>query len=256
MLDRKLKQIIEKNKFNETENFMLDFLDLSNNVVEKILEYNIDKLDNKSLLTPTNWNGQNLKDKISRQQLKISTTVIEMQICKKLALCKDTEYYSDYVVEWLRCLLNKDDVFVKNLFNAVPVIVDKYSGFMKSNSIFRKHMQYTAKKDVYAQREVLDFMDAAITNEDVFKLIPNELKKCAELFIRLLNAINDIYDINDQNYEDLESVSHMLLSRNGDDTGIKEILDVIIKNMQTNFKSWPKRNQAKINKHWTEITVL
>ncbi|XP_028178299.1 uncharacterized protein LOC114365821 [Ostrinia furnacalis] len=256
LLQYKLKKMIEEKRFNESEDFLLDFMDLSNFLIEKILEYSLAKLKEGTWLARTNWHRQTLKEKIFRQQVKLGISLIEMQMCNALGLCKEREHYSDYIIEWLRILLNDGDAIIGEVLTAVPVVLEKYSTSIKSNVMFRKNLLYASKTNASAQRDVLDFIDEVITNENVFKFIPNVLKKCAVLLIELLNEINDVYDLNDNNIEELETVSHMFMSWNGGATGIEDILDMIIKNMQFNLKGWSKEKQAKINKIWSAIIFL
>lgn len=255
LIQHKLKKLVENNKYNNSEQFLIDCMDLSNVVVEKIVEFGL--LKAKSALSyPTSWHKQTLKDKIFRQQVKGSFATIEIQICNTVSVCKEKKLYSDYVIDWLRFLLKEKSLVLQEFFKMFPVILPSYADLIITSSSFRKNMEYATKIQAMGQRDILDYVDEVIVNPDFIQVVPDPLIKCTLLLQDLFKALNDYYELTDANTEQLETITQMFAIWSGSTTGVKEILDAILRNMQLNFKTWPRNKQNRIKNLWNEIIFL
>lgn len=257
MLQYSLKTIMENKKYNDSRSFLLDFTDLSNYLLEKIIEFNLARVNGK-LLTPTKWYKQVMRQKILRQQSKIATNHIEAQICYQLSVCKDRWYYSEYLVEWLRHLMNLGAFDLSRLFFGISNLLEKNMHSIKTNLKFKKTIQFIVNSNTVVQRDTLDYLDEVITNQrNVYSLVPQILKQGATLLVELFKLLDDNYDMNEENEEQLENVTDMLMEWiHGGPNQILEVLEAILNNMLLNIKIWSLDTQRKIDYIWTQITVL
>ncbi|CAG9782060.1 unnamed protein product [Diatraea saccharalis] len=256
LLHHHLKIIMKEKKFNGSEEFMLDFMNLSNEIIEKIVEYNLLKVGG-SLDKPTKWYNQTTRDKLLRQQTKCSSALVELIMCTIVSVCRERENYSDYIIEWLRFLLNEKNNKLVELFNTLPIILIKNEEHIKTSPQLHKNLKLFVKSDPIAQRDILDLIDEIITNPDYHKSIPYELKKSAILINKLFKEIDAAYVLTEDDIEELESITRMLAtwSRSGP-VSIKNILDNIVDNMVTNQEMWKKDNINKLSNVWVEIIRL
>lgn len=252
-----LKKIVEANKFNESHAFMHDFLDLSNFIFEQIVETALLNVDGK-LRLPTKWYKQVMRQKVVRQQVKIATNLVEVSICDTLSICKEWWTYSDYLVEWIRSLLNLSAFGLKNLFSVMPDLLEKHMHIIKSNIKFKKTVKYIVTSDYIVQRDTLDYLDEVLTDKDnVVNLVPESLKKGATLLIELFDLIDENYDLNDDTEEELENITKNLNRWiRGGNRDIKLILESILLNLDLNLKIWPLDVQNKIEDVWSKIINL
>lgn len=257
ILHNKLKNMMAKKPLNVTDHFMIDFMDVSNYIFEKVLKYHVKNVKGK-MLSQTKWYRQTLKEKILRQQTKISFNFIENKICDTLQICRDRYYYSDYLIDWLRSLMNVGSRDLKRFFVPVPEVLEKHKHFIKSNIKFRQTIKYIINAEAIVKRDTLDFIDEVLTNPDkVLKLSPNALKPSVMLLRELFNLLDGVYDVNDENIEHLENISEMLRDWiDGKSFDIHKVLNAIVENMKINLKIWPLDVQNKIYYVWSEILVL
>lgn len=257
ILQINLRKIVENDKFNESHAFMYEFTDLSNFILEQIIETALSKVDGK-LQLPTKWYKQVMRQKVVRQQVKIATNLVEVTICDTLSVCKNWWSYTDYLVEWIRTLLNLSAFGLKNLFGVMPNLLDKHMHTIKSNIKFKKTVKFIVSSDHIVQRDTLDYLDEVLTDKDnVVKLVPESLKKGATLLIELFELIDDNYDLNDENEKELEIITKNLTKsiRRGD-SDIKLVLESILLNVDLNLKIWPLDVQNKIDQVWSKIIRL
>lgn len=256
IVDSNLKKIIRKQRFNSTIEFMLDFTSISNWVVEKIIEYNLDKVAS-AFQSQTKWYRQTLKNKILRQETKIAANRAESYICQTIAICKEKRCYTEYLKEWLRYLLSVPDA-LRELFKAVPDLLEYNKDFIKSNVKFRQTIKYVFNSDAVVQKDILDFVDEVITNKNnVVYLAPDALKNSARLLKHLFSLLNKHYDLNKTNKSDLDSITENINNwTKSDDVKIKEVLDAIVENMKVNLKYLSPQVQNEVSNAWSEIIAL
>uniref|UniRef100_A0A2A4K6D4 Uncharacterized protein n=1 Tax=Heliothis virescens TaxID=7102 RepID=A0A2A4K6D4_HELVI len=257
IVNSKLKTMLEGKSINITDHFMLDFMDVSNYILERALRYHVKNVKGK-MLAQTKWYRQTLKEKIIRQQTKISFNYIENNICDTLQICRDRYYYSDYLTDWLRTLMNLSSRDLKRFFGPVTEILETHKHFIKTNIKFRQTIKYIINAEAIVKRDTLDFVDEVLTNPDkVLKLAPNALKPSITLLRELFNLIDGVYDVNDHNIETLENITEMLRDWiEGKTFDIHKVLNAIVENMKINVKIWPLDIQNKIYYVWSEIIAL
>lgn len=255
IIHNNLKKIILAQKFNNTKKFMLAFTITSNKVVEKILKYNLDKVTS-AFLSPTLWYRQTLKDKILRQETKIVTNRVDSYICRATNICKEKLNYTDYLKEWLRHLLSAPDA-LKEMFVAVPSVLEKHKQSIKSNVKFRQTIKYILNSDAVVQKDTLDFVDEVIANKErVVDLVPAALKKSARLLKKLFAHINKSFDVKHCS-SNLASITNMIYDwALGENIKMEVILDEIVENMIQTLKKWPLDVQSEVKSVWSKIIVL
>ncbi|CAD0193814.1 unnamed protein product [Chrysodeixis includens] len=257
ILQKKLQKMMESEHFNVTDHFMIDFMDVSNYILERVLQFHIKNVKGK-MISNTKWYKQTLKEKILRQQTKISFNFIENHICDTLQVCRDRYYYSDYLIDWLRSLMNLGFRDLKRFFMPVPEILEKHKHFIQSNIKFRQTIKYIINSEALVKRDTLDFIDEVLTNPDkVLKLSPTALKPSVVLLRELFSLIDGAYDVNDQNVENLEKITEMLRDWiDGSSFDIHKVFDAIVENMKLNLKIWPLDVQNRIYYVWSAIIIL
>ncbi|PZC77702.1 uncharacterized protein LOC110376546 [Helicoverpa armigera] len=257
MVNNKLKTLLGAKPINVTDHFMLDFMDVSNYILEKVLRHHVKNVKGK-MLEHTKWYRQTLKEKILRQQMKISFNYIENNICDTLQICRDRFYYSDYLTDWLRTIMNLSSRDLKRFFVPVTEILETHKYFIKTNVKFRQTVKYIINAEAIVKRDTLDFVDEILVNPDkILKLAPDTLKPSIILLRKLFNLIDGVYDVNDQNIENLENVTEMLRDWiEGKTFDIHKVLNTIVENMKINVKIWPLDIQNKIYYVWSEIIAL
>ncbi|RVE53114.1 hypothetical protein evm_002211 [Chilo suppressalis] len=256
LLHHHLKMIMKEKMFNNSEEFMLDFMDLSNEIMTKIVKYNLLHITGNLTKLEKGYK-QTQKDKILRHQVKSSVALVELIMCTLVSVCRERDRYSEYAIEWLRFLLNERDNKLFEFFNNLPTSLDKYDKSIKSTSQFHKNLKFVVKAGKSAQRDTLDLVDEILTNPDHLRNTPDGLKKTAILTKKLFNEIDSAYVMTDEDIEELESITQMLAiwSRNGPVT-IAEILDAIMDNMISNQEIWQKDHSNKVKKIWFDIINL
>lgn len=257
IVNTKLRAMLEGKRINVTDHFMIDFMDVSNYILEKVLRYHIKNVKGK-LITPTTWLQQTLKEKIMRQQMKISVNFIENNICDTLQICRDRYYYTDYLIDWCRTLMNIAPRDLKRFFVPVTEVLENHKFFITSNIKFRQTIKYIINSESMVKRDTLDFIDEILTNPDkMLKLAPDPMKPSVTLLRELFNVIDGVYDVNDHNIEYLENITEMLRDwADGRNFDIHKVLNAIVVNMKVNLKKWPLDIQNKIFYLWSEIIVL
>lgn len=259
LVQSKLKKMIGAEPFNVTDHFMIDFMDVSNYILERVLEHHLNDVKDKGkMIAVTKWYRQTMKQKILRQQIKISTNYIENHICDSLQVCRDRYYYSDYLIDWIRSLMNLGNQDLKRFFAPMPEVLEKHKYFIKSNIKFRQTIKYLINADAIIKRDTLDFVDEILTNPDkVLKLSPTALKKSVNLLRELFVLLDGAYDVNDQNVESLENITEWLRDWvEGKNFDVHRILNAIVENMKLNIRIWPLDVQNKIYYVWSEVIVL
>lgn len=254
IVNTRLKAMLEGKQINITDHFMIDFMDVSNYILEKVLRYHIKNVKGK-LLMQTAWYQQTLKEKILRQEMKIASNFIENNICDTLQICRDRYYYSDYLVDWLRILMNIAARDLKRFFVPVTEVLEKHKVFIPSSVKFRQNVKYLINSNHMVKRDTLDLLDEILTNPDkILKLAPDPLKPSVTLLRELLSTIDGIYEVSDQNIEYLENITEMLRDwTEGKTFDIHRVLNAIVENMKFNLKLWPVDIQNKIFNVWSEM---
>lgn len=260
LVQEKLKKMINGRTFLVTDHFMIDFMDVSNTIFEKVLEHRLQSLKDKEIIASTiKWSPPStLKQKILRQQIKISTNFIENHICDTLQVCKDRYYYSDYLIDWLRSLMNLSQQDLKRFFTPIPEVFENHKHFIQSNIKFRQTIKYLINADAIVKRDTLDFIDEVLTNPDkVLKVAPPSLKKSVTLLRELFVLIDGAYDVNNQNIETLENITESLRDWiEGNSFDVHKILNAIVENIKLNLKIWPLDVQNKIYYIWSDVIML
>ncbi|KAJ2954145.1 hypothetical protein O0L34_g2371 [Tuta absoluta] len=257
-IKQNLKRLIDAGKFNHSLDFMVDFIDLSNDVLQKTLESTLADVGGE-LLLPTKWYRQSMKQKVLRQQTKIATNYIEALLCQKFEVCKDRVSYTQYLSEWVRMFLGFTPGNLKNLFLLIPDILHQNMHTIKSTKKFMKTVKYIVYSNDIVQRDTLDYIDEVITSSEktVRDLLPSTMKKGAVLLTEMFQYIDENYDLNDENEEQMEKISKLVLE--WEKEGIKNIklsLENILENLQLNLKLWPLDVQNKIDLIWAQIISL
>lgn len=257
IINTKLKAMLSGKPINITDHFMIDFMDVSNYILEKVMKYHISNVKGKMMME-AKWYQQTLKDKILRQQSKISFNFIENNICDTLQICRDRYYYSDYLIDWLRTLMNVAPRDLKRFFVPVREVLENHKLFITSTVKFRQTVKYIINADAMVKRDTLDFLDEVLSNPDkVLKLAPNPLKRSVVLLRELFNIIDGVYDVSDQNIEHLENITDMLRDwTEGKNFDIHKVLNAIVENMKLNLKTWPLYIQNKTYYLWSDIIML
>ena len=257
IINSKLKTMLSGKPINITDHFMIDFMDVSNYILEKVMKYHINKIKGKMLMQGK-WYQQTVKDKILRQQSKISFTFIENNICDTLQICRDRYYYSDYLIDWLRTLMNVAPRDLKRFFVPVREVLENHKFFITSSIRFRQTIKYIINADAMVKRDTLDFLDEVLSSPDkVLKLAPKALKPSVVLLREMFSLIDGVYNVNDQNIEHLENITEMLRDwTEGKNFDIHKVLNAIVENMKLNLKIWPLDIQNKIFYVWSEIIML
>lgn len=252
-----LKRIVEKKQFNVTDEFMIDFMDISNYLMEQIISYDLSQVKGK-LELPTKWYKQVMREKIVRQQVKIATNFVEAHLCSNLHICKDRPLYTQYLTEWLRHLLNLSSFNLKNLFAVIPELLDKHMHTVKSNVKFKKTVNYIVASGETVHRDTIDYIDEVINNKNsVVTLQPKALKKGATLLTQLFKLLEYNYDITEDNENQLSKISNLIQDwMNGGNIDVRVALEMILQNMEINLKIWPLDQQGKIDYTWTRIILL
>lgn len=256
-LQYNLKRIVEKKQFNVTDEFMIDFMDISNYLMEQIISYDLSQVKGKIEL-PTKWYKQVMREKIVRQQVKIATNFVEAHLCSNLHICKDRPLYTQFLTEWLRHLLNLSSFNLKNLFAIIPELLDKHVHTVKSNVKFKQTIKYIVDAGETVHRDTIDYIDEVVNNrKSVINLQPKALKKGAGLLIELFKLIENNYDVNEENEIQLSKISKLIQDwMNGGDIDVRVALEMIVQNMQINLSIWPLEQQSKIDYIWTKIILL
>ncbi|KAI5640922.1 hypothetical protein NE865_06798 [Phthorimaea operculella] len=257
LIKHNLKKLIDAGEFNNTIDFMVDFADLSSFVLERTLESTLADVGG-ALLSPTKWYKQSMKQKILRQQTKIATNYVESLLCQKLEVCKDRVSYTQYLSEWVRLFLGFSPSNLKILFLVIPDILVQNMNTIKSTHKFMKTVKYLVNSNDIVQRDTLDYIDEVITSENtVNNLLPSTMKKGAALLKELFQYIDANYDLNDQNEDQMENISQLVMECEKKGPGnIKLSLENILKNLQLNLKVWPLDVQNKIDNVWSQIISL
>lgn len=252
-----LKRIVEKKQFNVTDEFMIDFMDISNYLMEQIISYDLSQVKGKLELA-TKWYKQVMREKIVRQQVKIATNFVEAHLCSNLHICKERPLYTQYLTEWLRHLLNLSSFNLKNLFGVIPELLDKHMHTVKSNVKFKKTVKYIVESGETVHRDTIDYIDEVVNNKkSVVNLQPKALKKGATLLTQLFKLIENNYDITEENENQLTKISNLIQDwMNGGDIDVRVALEMILQNMEINLKIWPLDQQGKIDYIWTRIILL
>ncbi|KAF9421680.1 hypothetical protein HW555_002361 [Spodoptera exigua] len=257
IITTKLKTMLDGKPINITDHFMIDFMDVSNYILEKVLRYHIKNVKGK-IESPTKWYRETLKEKILRQQTKIAFNYVENSVCETLQVCRDRYYYSDYLADWLRTLMNVTPRDLKRFFIPITDVLERHKYFIKSNIKFRQTIKYIINADAIVKRDTLDFLDEILTNPDkVLKSVPHGLKPSVTLLRELFSIIDGVYDVNDQNIEQLENITEMLRDWiEGNSFDVHKVLNAIVDNIRVNLQIWPLDIQNKIYYVWSEILVL
>lgn len=257
IIQTNINKFIDQEVFNSTPEFMIEFMDMSNYLLEQIMEFSLSKVKGK-LLLPTKWYKQIMRHKILRQQTKVVSNAIETKLCMTLSICKDRWLYSQYLVEWLRHLLNLTSDKISTLFHVLPDLLQIHMHTIKSNMKFKKTVKYIVMSNDVVKRDTLEYLDEVLTNrENVVNLAPESLKKGAVLLMTMFDTIDKNYEITEENEEKLDDISKVLLEWiNGEHGNIKQVLDAIVQNLQLNMKIWPLDSQNKIDYVWSQIIML
>ncbi|KAG6446949.1 uncharacterized protein LOC115441441 [Manduca sexta] len=249
MLQHNLKEIISDIKFNASETFMLDFIDLSNSILGKTID-NMLKMNNLDRLI-----GFNESSKIRRQQVKISTTFIQNTMCDSLSLCRDINKYSEYLIILLRGVMDLTPPNLKVLFETIPKVLNSYKHIIRTNVNFREYLKYLMNTDSRTQRDALDILDDVLSNpKEAIKNGSKNQRKKIGLLVELFKELDAAYDLNEENNKQWENIA--LTFKKWLDNGeslVEEALTALIANFWLNMKIWPLITQSKINYTWSKI---
>ncbi|XP_050361371.1 uncharacterized protein LOC126780741 [Nymphalis io] len=246
---------MRKIKFTSPEILLLDFTDFSNYLLQTLIESRLQKTS-YNLNRPTRWYKNLLKYSILRQQMKIVTNEIEINICYRFSICVQKSDYTEHLIEWLRHLLNADNEQLKTFFHALTNLM--YSFFrIKTNAKFRQKIENILKFDPYYQRSVIDFIDESLSEHDIVTIVNKEQRKYAILLKELFNVIDENYQLNDMNNKKLELFSKQLwLWINNKSFEIRSLLKEVVDNILHNLRIWPIEAQTKLDKIWITLSTL
>ncbi|XP_045510369.1 uncharacterized protein LOC123705569 [Colias croceus] len=254
ILNEYLNKMAKGAKYNDSTIFLLDFMDLSNFLLQSVIESNLADIKGKFLL-PNSWYNQPLKYTMLRQQMKIVMNVMEITICRNLSICIDNAAYTEYIIEWLRLLLNADDETLLNFFKAISEILTEKKHTIKSNIIFRSKCKTAANSHSSQQRNILDFLDEVLSGQDT-DIFQSRYKQVADMLKGLFKIIDDNYELNYENTLKLDDVSLKFFHlKDISEEDIKYALDTIVENMQVNIKIWPLNVQNELEYAWEQITL-
>lgn len=252
-----LKRIVDNKQFNVTDEFMTDFMDISNYLMEQIISYDLSQVKGKLELA-TKWYKHVMREKITRQQVKIATNFVEAHLCRNLHICKDRPLYTQYLTEWLRHFLNLSSFNLNNLFGVIPELLEKHMHTVKSNVKFKETVKYIVEAGETVHRDTIDYIDEVVNNKNsIVNLQPKSLKKGASLLKQLFKLIENNYDITEDNENQLTKISNLIQDwMNGGNIDVRTALEMILQNMEINLKIWPLDQQGKIDYIWTRIILL
>ncbi|XP_026314715.1 uncharacterized protein LOC113226341 [Hyposmocoma kahamanoa] len=245
-LQTNLKRIVEKKQFNVTDEFMIDFMDISNYLLQQIISYDLSQVKGK-LERATKWYKLVMREKITRQQVKIATNFVEAHLCSNLHICKDRPLYTQYLTEWLRHFLNLSSFNLNNLFAVIPELLEKHMHTLKSNVKFKETVKYIVESGETVHRDTIDFIDEVVNNKkSVVNLQPKALKNGAALLKQLFKLIENNYDITEENENQLTTISNLIQDwMNGGNSDVIVPLEKILQNMEINLKIWPLDQQIR-----------
>ncbi|XP_075990914.1 uncharacterized protein LOC142986345 [Anticarsia gemmatalis] len=259
LIKSKYQTMMQTEQVDVTDHFMIDFMDVSNFILEKVLDHHMQNVRDKGKMgSLTKWNRHTLKQKILRQQIKIATNTIEIRICERLKVCKDRPYYSDYLVVWIRSVMTLGARGLKRFFMPLPEILEKHKHIIKSNIKFRQTIKYLITANAIVKRDTLDFVDEIITNPDnVLRLASPNLKKSVNDLRELFVLLDGAYDVNVENVIVLRKISDWMKEWiEGTSFDVHKIMNAIVENMDLNMKIWPLDVQKKLYYIWSEVISL
>lgn len=245
-------KMAKSSKYNDSTIFLLDFTDLSNFLIQSVVESNLSDL--KETSSADIWYDQPLKYTILRQQMKVVMNVMETEICNKLSVCIGNNLYSEFIVECLRNLLNTNENNLKSFFLAVSDILFEYMHTVRSNYLFRKEMERVAQSGPIHQRNAIDFVDEVFTGQET-NIFKTHLKYLVNALRDLMKFIDNSYDLNYENVDKLDDISRNFYKYNNG-TDIKYALEELVKNMEMNVKIWPLQIQRQLDYLWAQVTQI
>ncbi|CAK1553947.1 unnamed protein product [Leptosia nina] len=240
-------------KYNDSTIFLLDFTDLSNFLLQSVIESNLAELKGKFLL-PNFCYNQPSKYTILRQQMKIAINVMEVEICTNLSICIGNSVYTEFIVECLRYLLDASDERIKSFFVGLSDVLYDFMHTIKTTDRFRKKIETFAQKSPANHKDAVDFIDEALTGQDTdifqskYTMLVNTIRQFAKV-------IDDNYDLTEENVRILDGLSTKLYGIN-DDFDIKNVLDDLVRNLELNVKIWPLEAQNKLDYWWLQVVQL
>ncbi|XP_045490039.1 uncharacterized protein LOC123690545 [Pieris rapae] len=249
------KKMLSSSKYNDSTIFLLDFTDLSNFLLQSIVENNLSDLKAKASLSGI-WYNQPFKFTVLRQQMKILMNVMETEVCNNLSICIGNTKYSEYIVECLRNLLDTNENNIKSFFLAVSDILYEHMHTIRGNEVFRKKMEILAQLDSIYQRDSVDFMDEILTGQDT-DIFQAQFIDLVQALRALIKCIDENYDLNYENVDKLDDLSRSFYKmKNYSDSDIKFSLEELVRNMEDNVKIWPLQVQSKLDYLWTQVTQI
>ncbi|XP_045530925.1 uncharacterized protein LOC123718460 [Pieris brassicae] len=249
------KKMLKNSKYNDSTIFLLDFIDLSNFLLQSVVENNLSDLKAKTSLSDI-WYNQPFKFTVLRQQMKILMNVMEIEICNNLSICIGNTIYSEFIVEYLRNLLDTKENSLKSFFLAVSDILYEHMHSIKGNEVFRKKMEILPQLDSIYQRDAVDFMDEILTGQDtdIFKA---QFIDLVQALRDLIKFIDENYDLNYENVDKLDDLSKSFYKlKKYSNSDIKTTLEELVNNMEVNVKIWPLQVQSKLDHLWTQVTQI
>ncbi|CAH2103262.1 unnamed protein product [Euphydryas editha] len=257
ILKDNIKIMMDKMNYNYPEVLLLDFTDFSNYLIQIIIESNLNKLSGEVLSKPSYAYNYLLKYSILRQQMKIVINIIEVNICDKFSICVQKSDYSEYLTEWLRYILNANNVTINKLFYEISRI--SKSNLYNSTTMIKFHHKLdiiTASGCIY-QRSAIDFLDEVVSGHDIIKFVNRELRKYVILFKNLFEIVDENYEVNTTNEKELDKISKRLhLWIESENFEIRPVLEDIVDNIWYNVQKWPTKVQINLRNICTEIITL
>ncbi|VVC86333.1 unnamed protein product [Leptidea sinapis] len=180
---------------------------------------------------------------------------MEENICSNLSICIDNIVYSEYVIEWLRYLLNADSKKLKNFLLGLSDSVEN-SLLSKIDATFSNKVRYIAKSNTTYQRSVLDFLDEALSEQHIFGIVQSPLQETVLAVKDLFAVIDENYDLNNENEANINKIS-LSFRRwiDGEKIDIKTVLEAVLKDMQINTENWPLNVQIKLGILWKQVNI-
>lgn len=235
-------------KYTSPDIFLLDFTDFSNFLLQTIIQERLNGVNGKCL-EKTVWYKPVLKHIILRQQVKIILNIIEVNICYRFDICVEKTEISEYLVEWLRHLLNVEDTKLDEFMRLIPILLYKY---INNNKIVQKAKSYVGT-NTFDQRFLIDIIDEALTEQEVEKIVRNELVTHVTLMKKLMDLINSHYNLEDSR-DVLDKISkNFWLWTVGNDVNLMSVLEDICYNFQENVQSWPIEIRIRMHNYFSKL---
>lgn len=249
--------MIDNMNNNSPDVLLLDFTDFSNYLIQIIIESNLNKVNSEFLLRPSYTYKYFLKYSILRQQMKIVLNIIEINICDKFSICIQKSDYNEYLTEWLRHILNANNIKINNLFHEIYLQLNKNMYNVTAMQKFRQKIEKIIASGCSYERSYVDFLDEVVSGHDIIKFVNKQFRKYVIPLKELFKVFDENYELSTTNEKELLKISKRLHfwieSENFD---IRPVLENILDNIWHNIQIWPIQVQTDLQKTWTKIISI